>query len=322
MRLDIGLVFKRIYLQGIGIACCLCFFSLQAEFFLTKEPIDVVIPAHVKDKETLEICIQSLHNYAKNIGKIFVVSAFPLTEKAEWVSEAIFPFSKEDVLVYLAQEVGLKREECLQVLDGRLGWIYQQLLKLYAPLVIPSISSNVLVVDADVLFLQPIEFIDERGYPYFAPNKDVLEFPWIVHMKRFLHPLPIPFPSFSGVSHHMLFQKAFLQELFAFVEKENGRELWKAMLHHVDKNHLANCFSEYEIYSNFTCFFLRNQLGVNPSIRDLKWKNLAIVDPTDPLLWEKYRRKGYNYLAMHAFLREEYLKKGKTLPVKDWEDEE
>ena len=57
-----------------------------------------------------------------------------------------------------------------------MGWIYQQFLKLFAPLYIPDISSNVLMVDSDVVFHKQIPYsihqkaLDQVGMFYFFGN--------------------------------------------------------------------------------------------------------------------------------------------------------
>ena len=55
--------------------------------------IDVVIPAHKKDVDTLELCIESIRKNVKNVRRVIVVSKEKLTEKAEFYCEEDFPFS-------------------------------------------------------------------------------------------------------------------------------------------------------------------------------------------------------------------------------------
>ena len=44
--------------------------------------------------------------------------------------------------------------------EKRIGWYYQQLLKQYAPFVIPKISSNVLILEPDTIFLKQVTFMN------------------------------------------------------------------------------------------------------------------------------------------------------------------
>src|SRR5436190_474838 len=111
--------------------------------------IDVVIPCHEKDALTLELSINGVKKNCKNIRRIIVVSKKKLTNNAEWFDEARYPFNRRSILMTIFNNDISKVAQYETAPRNRTGWIYQQLLKLYAPLVIPDISSNVLVVDAD-----------------------------------------------------------------------------------------------------------------------------------------------------------------------------
>jgi hypothetical protein len=55
--------------------------------------IDVVIPAHSKDCETLDLCIEYLKlNVTDGINNIYVISKTKLTENALWVPEDSWDF--------------------------------------------------------------------------------------------------------------------------------------------------------------------------------------------------------------------------------------
>ena len=101
------------------------------------------------------------------------------------------------------------------------GWYYQQLLKLYALYAIPKISSNVLCLDSDTVFLNPVSFISEEGGSLFNPGYEYHK-PYFEHIARFVPGLKKVYPKYSGISHHMLFQKPIMDDLFADVEKKHG----------------------------------------------------------------------------------------------------
>src|ERR1700733_3334651 len=117
--------------------------SEEVFYPFTSDPIDVVIPSIEKDAMTLELCIAGIRKNCSSIRKVIVVSSKQLTHKAEWFDESRYPFSKKDVAFYLSKGVSQRTSSLLQQQDSRLGWYYQQLLKLYAPFVIPDISPNV-----------------------------------------------------------------------------------------------------------------------------------------------------------------------------------
>jgi len=254
--------------------------------------IDVVIPTCSKDLEILNLCIRGVKENCKNVRRIIVVSPEHVTNEAEWFDEKNYPFTKQEIALYLNHMNQSAADRFLRE-SGRVGWYYQQLLKLYAAYVIPGIASNVLIVDSDTVFLRPVEFISPEGGGYFATGREYHQ-PYFAHAARFLPGLVRVYPDKSGVVHHMLFQRPILDELFDAVEDYHQVDLWKAFCYCVDLKHLGTSgASEYEIYFNFA---LSHSDEV--SIRELKWKNSGY-----PGSINEHRREGYDYVSYHSYLR-------------------
>lgn len=256
------------------------------------EPIDVVIPTVNKDLETLELCIQGIAANGKNIGRIIVVSDKMWTKSAEWFDEKRYPFTKSDVALYICGGDSGLAKEYLEKKNSRVGWYYQQLLKFYAPYVIPDISSNVLVLDSDTIFLRPTAFTGEGGGALFAVGKEYTR-EYFHHMERLTKgAVAKQFPEYSGICHHMLFQRALLDDLFTLVEKAEEKEFWKAFCLAVsDKNRSGA--SEYEIYFNFAL-----AKSDQVQIRKLKWKNIRALT-----MINKCRKQGFDFVSCHSFMR-------------------
>ena len=267
----------------------------KVHYALTAEPLDVVIPCSPKDLETLELCIQSVRRYAENIRRIIVISKDRLTNSAEWFPESQFPFSKEMIAQEIfAGETG-RAEEFLAAPNTRIGWIYQQFLKFYAPFTIPGISSNVLIVDSDVIFLQPVSFITKKGAPLFTPATEYAD-SYFEHAARLLPGLQRVYRAHSGIAHHMLFQRPILEDLFTLIRQTHGAEPWRAICRCIQQEAAYHCcMSEYEIYLNFV--LLRTDQG---AIRPLCWKNIRGFDDAD-----RCRREGCSYIASHSWMREQ-----------------
>jgi hypothetical protein len=273
-------------------AFCHVPFPNKVTYLFENEPIDVVIPCTLKDLNTLDLCIHGIRSNGKNIGRIIVVSSEKLTDSAEWFPECAFPFSMTDVAFCILQDPVAARNY-LEAKNTRIGWIFQQLLKFYAPFVIPDISSNVLILDADTIFLNPVEFADEFGYPYFNVASEY-HLPYFYHMDRLLKGLCKQYPDYSGITHHMLFQRPILDDLFELVEENHQLPMWEALCKCIDKSHLwGSCLSEYEIYFNFT--LTRTEQS---SIRKLEWTNSSDLSKI-----ETYKKKGYHYVSFHDYMR-------------------
>ena len=253
----------------------------------TNQVIDVVIPAHKKDLATLEYAIDGIRRNIKDVRRIIVVSKEKYTNKAEWFDEALYPFSYQEI----SDLVGGKN----------VGWNLQQLLKLYAVLVIPNILENVLVVDADTVFYRKVSFFEE-GLPLYnlCKDKDLDKMKFHIetlrHIKKIMpeiaQNLPKEYDKISGICHHMLFQKHVIKDLMWRIEERCGEVFYKAFLKSGE-----TCFgvAEYNLYF----YFLIACYPQNYKIRILKYKNTAKFFP----FLERLRKK-YDYCSYHSYMRE------------------
>lgn len=263
-------------------------------YSFVKEPIDVVIPCAKKDLPTLELCIESIKKNVQDVRRVIVVSKERYTESAEWFDEIFYPFALYDLGYMIFGESDEGAQYFLANCNQK-GWIYQQFLKLYAPFVIPGISSNVLIVDSDVIFYHPVVFINNCGGGCYSTGTD-LHKPYFRHMQRLLPDLIRVYPNYSGISHHMLFQRDILEDLFTQIERRHHMSAWRAIAKCIDPKEInIPCLSEYEIYFNFA-FSHTDQVTIN----QLMWANHKDIS-------EKGRRsdfkQGYHYVAYHEYDR-------------------
>lgn len=266
--------------------------AVSKEYVLSTEPIDVIFVCHPKDVRTLDMAIDGIRKNGKNIRRIVVVSAQRLTDQAEWFDEAFYPFSKASVALEIFRgNEGAAHAFCIAE-RSRIGWIYQQLLKLYAAFVIPGISSNLLTIDADTVFLQAVEFIDSNGKALFNPGFEYYR-PYFEHAARLLPGLKKLYSEYSGISHHMLFQRPILEDLFHLIQATHQTDAWRALCRCIDSKELfKSAFSEYEIYFNFA--FARTELV---KLRPLRWKNMKF----DEQNIRECDSNGYDYVSCHTF---------------------
>lgn len=262
----------------------------KISYSFSHDPIDVVIPCHQKDSSKLDRTIASVQNYVVGVRRIIVVSSEPFTDKAEWFDESLFPFSKQKLAVEIYGSRKRALAECKKP-RTRIGWLYQQFIKLYAPFCISDISSNVLIVDADVIFLRPIIFLQDNGAGLYAVGTEYHP-PYFVHARGVLPSLEKIYKDYSGIAHHMLFQKEVLMDFFDRIRSYHGLEPWIAIARCIpkDKKNMVNgsAMSEYEIYFNFV-FARTNQV----QIRHLKWKDVFEKE------LQKYANAQYDYVAIH-----------------------
>jgi hypothetical protein len=288
----------------------------------SKNFIDVVIPAHIKDKEILDYCICGIKKNVKNLRRVIVVSKEKYSDNAEWFDEKLYPFSFAEISEILNHQ--------------NVGWNYQQLLKLYSVLVIPNISSQVLIVDADTVFYRPVEFINHQGLALYNMAKDKnlfsskFQISTLAHIAKILPQVADKLPELfsesalansnraedftktlnflnnderviakdleSGICHHMLIQKNVIESLFSIVQNNfNHQEFYKIFLQNRQDSFGV---AEYNLYF----YFLITHFPSSYAIRLLRYKNTAKFSP----FFEKIRRK-YHYCSYHSYMRKSFF---------------
>jgi hypothetical protein len=213
------------------------------------QPFDAVIPFHPKDGDVLPYCVIGLRRYTTGLRNIYVVSKDdPEEDDIIWIPESSFPFTVADV------------QAIIQSTNGRAGWYFQQLLKLYAFRVIDGILPHALLFDADCVICRPVSF--------FRDGKILLD--WSEkqnHAAYFIHAKAImgdlfnqPDPEKSGITDHMMVHQPVMEGLLQKIEsrsfaKTNYMEdfqAWRVFLKAVDPTQRDfSGMSEYEIYYNY-----------------------------------------------------------------------
>lgn len=263
----------------------------QKDYAFADDPIDVVIVSHPKDKGSLDFCIKGIRENCE-VRRVIVVSSEKLTDKAEWFNEKDYPFSKDDVAFQIGREDPKKARNFFR--HGHpIGWYFQQLLKLYSAFVIPDISSNVLVIDADTVFLNPVQFLDKRTHAGFlcTARKATTYTRYVRHAQRLIPNYKQKHPKINSVHHHMLFQKPILDDLFATIENHHKLPFWKAFCRCVDLSEKGA--SEYEIYFNYALTYSKDV-----KLRPLKRRSSSALNKISV-----FKEQGFHLVSFHSYMR-------------------
>ena len=197
----------------------------------------------------LSYCFMGLRRYTTGLRNIYVVSKDdPEEDNITWIPESSFPFSIADV------------QAIIQSTNGREGWYFQQLLKLYAFRVIPGILPHALLFDADCVICRPISFFREGKILLDWSEKQGHE-AYFTHARAIMGDLfQQPDPEKSGITDHMMVHQPVMEGLLQKIEsrgfaKTNCMEdyqAWRVFLKAVDPAQRDfSGMSEYEIYYNY-----------------------------------------------------------------------
>jgi FkbM family methyltransferase len=235
---------------------------------------DIVILIGPNDRD---IIIKQIEYTKKNIigyRNIYLICYDPtiIIDGCITINENIFPFS----LDYVSSIHGKL---------NRNGWYLQQLLKLYALIIIPGILEKCLIIDSDTFFLKPTVFINNNKCLYAYSEQH--------HTKYFEHMLKmdeelIKMNNKSGICHHMMFEKKYINELINKIETKHNDTFYNVFLKMVTE-FTASGASEYEIYFNYMLKYYSNQI----EIRKLEWVDSKTLDI----------HSHYDYISYHWYSR-------------------
>lgn len=250
--------------------------STQFDIVIPVGPNDIkfIWPNIARNKENI-VGHRNVYILTKDPSALDVETlAYAEQNKCILIDEATFPFKMGDVI------------EIHKGVNWRNGWYLQQLLKLYAGFVIPDILPTYLVVDADTVFLRPTTFLSQEGKYLFNIGSEYHR-PYFLHMER-MHPTFQKQVRPSGICHHMLFNRDYVQKMMAMVEATHHLPFWRVFLEKVS-DILGSGASEYEMYFNYLIKYHPEVI----QIRMLRWTNAPTI----------LENLGLDYVSVHHYMR-------------------
>jgi len=240
--------------------------------------LDAIVPFHIKDIGTIEWCLKGLKQNP-DIGNIYVVCSCKYSNLVESFGVG---FLDENQVV-----PGLKADSSV---SKRWGWYFQQIIKLAMADLVET--DYYLVVDADTVFLRPVNFFNKSGKPLYAIGSEY-HLPYFKTIKELLNFTPKR--EYSFIAHHMIFNRHLVIEMR---EKFKKHEWWfDNILSMANSSNSISLFSEYETYGHFAKEFYPDEIN----IRQLKWSNFAI-EPNEKIIRRLSRY--YDYSSFHFYSRE------------------
>ena len=237
---------------------------------------DIVIPLGPNELNNINIQIEHTKKNVIGYRNIYIVTCNTkiVLDGCIIIDENIFPYM-EFIASYFSQH----NEK-----SNRNSWYFQQLIKLYAGTLIDGILENYLVIDADVFFLKPTNFFNDDKFILSTGTEH--HNPYFIHMKK-LHETFEKVNNKSGICHHMLFNKTYLNEIFKVVEEKHSIPFWKVFILSVTEHKVSSVesgASEYELYFNYMLKIHNDKI----IIRQLNWKNVSNLEYTNNSNWINY----------------------------------
>jgi GR25 family glycosyltransferase involved in LPS biosynthesis len=260
---------------------------------LTIRKFDIVIVAHSKDKETLKLLIESIKRFISHYRNIYLISKENFLAEEDMkvniihISENSYIFTKDGISDLLTSKLCVSHQ---------IGWYYQQLLKLYAFKTILDLTEHFLIIDADTVFLDFYRVFNDDNIPYFTTGTENHK-PYFEHIDKLIPGLN-RMTKYSGIVHHMMFNKTILNDLFNYVENLHNKKFYQAFIDCIDFSKGMCLASEYEIYFNFVIKFHRDKY----ELREVKWANCSNND------LHKHKIEGNLFVALHDHFKNDHTK--------------
>jgi len=151
---------------------------------------------------------------------------------------------------------------------------------------IPDILERCLIIDSDTFFLKPTVFINNNKCLYNYGTE--YHKPYFEHMLKLDKDLIKVDKTKSGICHHMMFEKIYINKLINKIEEKHNDTFYNVFLKMVTEV-TGSGASEYEIYFNY---MLKNYSD-NIETRQLNWTNSNSLNI----------HSNFDYISYHWYMR-------------------
>ena len=213
---------------------------------ISKDKLSGVYLTTGKDLPVFHESIQSALKYLPDIQTFFVICphADKLSEKLSskvgervvFVDEKTFPLKFEnvaDVMLDTVAQVGkypLKngKSQFEAFMWSKLGWFFQQVVKIYAGEFLGI--DDFIVLDSDLVFFKDIKLKNDSMGRYNYAYSSQWHASYRATMRLILGIEHTPGPYYSGICHHMVMVKKVIDDMKDRVISLHGIPLWQMML--------------------------------------------------------------------------------------------
>lgn len=257
---------------------------IQSETAQSPEPVTLLMPVHPKDADRLVITIPAIKRFLAHPIEDIVIISPPDAGLRNLAGELGATFVDErDVLPEnVANFVCIDKNG-----RNRNGWIRQQYIKLSWPQWLQA--QRVVTIDSDTRPVRPLRFIDDAGRTIFYTS-DEYSRTYFEAVTALLG--PIKRAPWSFVAHKMMFERAYLQQIYEQIAGRSGKDWCTTVLESVNTEE-PEFFSEFELYGNYMFSFHREKIATR------YWMNKKI-SPADFAQPETYTNGRYLTVSSHV----------------------
>jgi hypothetical protein len=234
--------------------------------------LDIMIPFHESDTPMFvdSGALHSIKTHVKGVRHIHIVSksnntfSHLLDNHTFWFDEALAPFTLSD---FQSSKPG----------RHPMGWYYQQTLKLWSAQFLPGACPNLLIIDADNLFLRdfaPVTAVPAPSpgqpctikYKYNLSTKESgamhfdIDSPEYHRFVVYMTGLPKPMPEATAINHWQVMQRDVLHAMARSIKARLGFDSIAAAI--IAFAAREDRISEYEAYFSFAWYFYQQRLDV------------------------------------------------------------
>lgn len=252
--------------------------------------LDVVIPAHPKDYETLDIAVDCVLRNLPEARLVHVVTRPGWSHESPRVERVPEPPTETLPPV---EKIHRRWELEHPPLAHRASWLYQELLGLGAALYIDGLLPSYVCIDADTLFLRPVRFLFDGKRFTYCDSPQLTRREYAVAHRRLTGEEQL---ARSFTAHHMLFDQELLDELFEQIETLHRKPWYDAILDSVDYR-VASCFNDWDTYGSWV-------VTHHPEVsmrRPLEWADVRYVPNR---LARRRLSHRLDFVSAHAYMRQ------------------
>lgn len=249
------------------------------------QSVDVCIPIHVKDLDNISTVLKYLICNSRNpIGKIYFIGCKSLRD---YFGQIALEFENKIIFVNENDIVNRRMlENKFYGIDAsRFGWIYQQFLKLNCFSKIDE--PNILIWDADLLLLRPYVFLIDNS-PVISVSKELIG-PYVMTLKHVIRNIQ---PRLSYVTHHMVFNKEYLNSFNLMCMEEFGVDLCSVLISQCIERNSFSGISEYNLYAYYLTFS-----------RKSFYRRFPILGLSHPSKIQYVNKKDYDMIQLASWLK-------------------